>query len=352
MLLEVSDLGKVFPGRRVGFSRRVGPSVQALRGASFTLREGEVVGIVGESGSGKTTLIRTILRLIPATSGSVRLLGRDILGLDAKAVREFVRPNVRMIFQHPEAVLNPGYTIGTALAKPLELYESGPDEAATHERVIQLLATVGLGPEFADKLPRELSGGEKRRVGLCRALATRPRVILADEPISGLDVFLQERVLAWLLRERARRRFGLVIVSHDLERVNQVCDRVLVMYRGRIVEDMVLREREGRAADQFVHPYSQLLQRSRVDLLARSDGAVEGVGAPLESWAADAADGCVYALQCARRAELGSPADCGSEMPGSRALTPGHRVACHHAEAPMGGADGVHKGPLEAGGTA
>lgn len=333
-LLEVSELTKVFAGRG-GILSPKAESVRAVDGVTFSLQTGETLGIVGESGSGKTTLVRTMLRLIPATTGSVRLLGREILDLTDDETRTFVRPNLRMIFQHPQAVLNPGRTIGRALAQPLELYDPQATPGRVEDQVVELLSTVGLESGFKDKSPRELSGGEKRRVGLCRALATTPKIIVADEPISGLDVLLQERVLRWLKREQAARRFGLIIISHDLERVNQVCDRVLVMYRGKVVEDLLLDREASGIVEQFRHPYSLLLQRSRIDLIARSRGssaACDGFRPEPGARPAGPSLGCAFRGRCDRWRRLGRPDRCATEQPTLSNLAERHRAACHFAE--------------------
>lgn len=280
-LLSVDRLTKVFRtrGRRSWF-RREDVAVRAVSDVSFTLDRGEVLGIVGESGSGKTTVARMILRLIEPTRGRVLLRGRDVMSLTPAEVRSQLRPAVRMIFQDPDAALNPGYTIGFGLARAIGMDPANAqvDVATT---IGTLLERVGLDESFASKYPDELSGGEKRRVGICRALATDPAIIVADEPLSGLDVMLQERVLELLKTEQERRQFALVLVSHDLDRVNQVCDRVLVMQGGRVVEQVTLRRNAGPVREQYCHPYSVLLQQARVDVGA-FDWSVDGVDAAVD----------------------------------------------------------------------
>ncbi|MCC6243149.1 MAG: ABC transporter ATP-binding protein [Gemmatimonadaceae bacterium] len=271
MLLEVRGLTKVYPPRRRLFSRAGAPR-RTVDDVSFALRRGEVLGIVGESGSGKTTVARMLLRLVEATAGEVRLDGVDILPLRAPDLRRDVRPRIRMVFQDPDAVFNPACTVGHTLRQAIT-HHATPDAqsssaGALNEAVASLLHAVDLPPSFAEKYPDQLSGGQKRRIGISRVLATQPSVVVADEPLSGLDVVLQERVLTLLLREQQRRGFGLILVSHDLDRVYDVCDQVIVMQRGRVVE-RVTADRSGDGQPfHFTHPYSCALEAARRSLLA------------------------------------------------------------------------------------
>ena len=239
-LLVVGGLTKchAIPSRT--WTRAEAASVCTVRDVSFTLERGEVLGIIGESGSGKTTLARMLLRLVEPTSGSVRLDGRDVLQMDANEERSFLRPRARMIFQDPDSALNPAYTIGVGLARAIRLHDRAIIDTDVEARVRTLLDAVGLPASTARQYPDQLSGGEKRRIGISRALCTNPSLLVADEPLSGLDVVLQEHVLSLLLAEQARRQFGLLLVSHDLDRVRQVCDRVLVMHEGRVVETVAV----------------------------------------------------------------------------------------------------------------
>lgn len=327
-IMTVTGLSKRFV-ERSAFPTRTGRQEQhAVSDVSFQLNQGEVLGIVGESGSGKTTLARMLLRLIEPTSGSVLLHGRNILTMTAQQVSTHVRPTIRMIFQEPDAVLNPGYTIGVGLARAIAM-QSNAASANVGDTIAVLLQRVGLDASFANKYPDQLSGGEKRRIGICRALVTNPEIIVADEPLSGLDVVLQERVLELLKSEQQRRGFALILISHDLDRVNQVCDRVLVMHSGRIAEQTVLR-RDGHALrEQYRHPYSLQLQQARVDrdgldVLASLDD-IDDTPTALVGL------GCSFAPWCGRRRALHDPPACWASMPPLVAVAPGHMVACHFA---------------------
>lgn len=328
-LLAVEGVSKTFTTREGGswFRRRTGLR-HAVNGVSFTLRPGEVLGIVGESGSGKTTVARMIVRLIAPTSGKVVFAGRDVGAMTDDEVRATLRPAVRMIFQDPDSALNPGYTIGFGLARALTLHAAGK-AIDVDSTVATLLERVGLAPSFAEKYPDELSGGEKRRVGICRALATDPRLIVADEPLSGLDVVLQERVLELLKREQEQRGFALILVSHDLDRVNQVCDRVLVMHGGRVVEHATLRRGAAPIREQYRHPYSILLQQARIDV-GGFDGNSNGVDDHLFAGDRRQRDsGCSFARSCGRRHTMGDPAQCWESVPALETIGAGQSVACH-----------------------
>ena len=338
-VLEVRDVSRDFAAPRRGILRRsVREVVRAVSNVSFRLRRGEVLGIVGESGSGKTTLARMLVRLIPPTSGVISFHGRDIFAMPEDEVRRHLRPRLRMIFQDPDAPLNPAYTVGVGLARAIRLHapEGGAD---TDGVVTALLQRVGLDDSFGGKYPDELSGGEKRRVGICRALATNPELIVADEPLSGLDVVLQERVLELLMAERERRGFAVILVSHDLDRVNQVCDRALVMFRGRVVEDVVLRSAGGEMTAPYVHPYSVSLHGARD---AWRDGvpgerelATENLGkAYANSQLPESLkNGCAYAERCGVRVHAGRSELCDYVSPLVQSYGDGHSVLCHFPDA-------------------
>lgn len=254
-MLSVEGVTKHFPPRRRGEA-----PIVAVADVSFTVAAGETVGIVGESGSGKTTVARLVLRLLSPTAGVIRLRGADIHSMAPEKVRRDVRPAVRMVFQDPDAALNPACRVSHGLAQAVRLHR--PDVQDVRAFLEQRVTALGLAPHLLDKWPDELSGGEKRRLGVCRALLTDPDVLVADEPLSGLDVLLQERVLALIRQQQRARAFGFVLVSHDLDRVHQVCDRVLVMRGGRLLEDVRIVRTNGRASDPYQHPYSRALRRA------------------------------------------------------------------------------------------
>jgi oligopeptide/dipeptide ABC transporter ATP-binding protein len=246
MLLEVSGLTKSYPGPR-------GTSVKAVDGVSLSLRRGEVLGIVGESGCGKSTLGRAILRLIEPNGGRVLFEGEDLLALNARAMKQR-RRDLQIVFQDPFGSLNPRHKVGEIVREPLDVHRIGTrrERAA---RVAELLDLVGLPPETAGRYPHEFSGGQRQRIAIARALALEPKLIVADEPVSALDVSIQSQIINLIAELRARLGLSILFISHDLSVIRHVSDRIAVMYLGRIVEI-------GPAAEVFenpVHPYTRAL---------------------------------------------------------------------------------------------
>ena len=234
-LVEVRDLTKHFPiTSGILFARQVG-AVKAVDGVSFDVRRGETLGIVGETGCGKSTTARLVLRLLEPTAGEVRFEGEDITHLRGGALKA-LRREAQMIFQDPYSSLNPRKTIGSIIAEPFAVHGLEKDKGARKRAVQTLMETVGLNPEHYNRYPHEFSGGQRQRIGVARALALKPKLLIADEPVSALDVSIQAQVLN-LLREM-QREFGLTVVfiAHDLSVVRHMCDRVAVMYLGKIVE--------------------------------------------------------------------------------------------------------------------
>jgi ABC-type oligopeptide transport system ATPase subunit len=234
-LVRVRSLVKEFPIDHGVMLRRNAGAVRAVDGIDFDVHAGETFGIVGESGSGKSTTARLIARLLDPTAGEVRFDGRDITALRGSALKQ-VRRELQMVFQDPYSSLNPRRTIGSIVAEPLVVHRVESDRSARTRVVGELLETVGLNPEHYNRYPHEFSGGQRQRIGIARALALRPKLLIADEPVSALDVSIQAQVLN-LLRE-LQRRFGLtmIFISHDLSVVRHMCDRIAVMHDGRIVE--------------------------------------------------------------------------------------------------------------------
>ncbi len=234
-LLEVRDLVKHFPVRSGLFSRGDGRSVKAVDGVSFDIRRGETFGIVGESGCGKSTTARLLLRLVEPTSGTVRLEGRDIASLKARELKP-LRRELQMIFQDPYSSLNPRRTVGSIIGEPFAIHNLKSGGAEQKRAVQDLMELVGLNPEHYNRYPHEFSGGQRQRIGVARAIALRPKLIVADEPVSALDVSIQAQILN-LLRDLQRELdLTLIFIAHDLSVVRHMCDRVAVMYLGKVVE--------------------------------------------------------------------------------------------------------------------
>jgi ABC-type oligopeptide transport system ATPase subunit len=231
-LLDVRDLTKIYRQRHGLFGRV--RETRAIDRVTFSVEQGETFGLVGESGSGKTTTGRCILRLIEPSSGAVAFNGRDVLALDRRALRES-RRHMQMVFQDPYSSLNPRMRVETIVAEPLVIHGIGT-KAERVARVAELLTHVGLDPELRRRYPHEFSGGQRQRIGLARALALNPSLIIADEPVSALDVSIQAQVINLLVDLQARFALTYLLIAHDLRLVRHVCTRLAVMYRGRIVE--------------------------------------------------------------------------------------------------------------------
>ena len=330
VLIEVRDLKKYFPIRR-GVLRRTVGHIKAVDGISFDIYQGETLGLVGESGCGKSTAGRSILQLEEPTAGTVKFADRELTEMGRNDIRK-TRRHMQMIFQDPYASLNPRMTVGNIISEPLAIHGVG-DSAGRKERVQELLRVVGLNPYFVNRYPHEFSGGQRQRIGVARALATNPSFIVADEPISALDVSIQAQVVNML--DDLKQELGLtyLFIAHDLSMVRYISDRVAVMYLGRIVE---LSSR-NEVYDHPLHPYTQALlsaipvpdpdkegKRQRIIL----EGDVPSPANP--------PSGCRFHPRCAYATDV-----CRQEDPVFRdlgtAAGPGvvatsHMVACHHAE--------------------
>jgi peptide/nickel transport system ATP-binding protein len=254
-LFRVENLSVALPDprRKSLFGRR--PMFDILLGLSFAIEEATVVGIVGESGSGKSTLGRTLVRLIEPKAGRIAFAGRDVTHLDEAALRP-LRRDLQVIFQDPLSSLNPRLTIGTIIGRPLRFHGLAGDSRAARRLAGAALEMVGLPPAFAERYSHELSGGQRQRVGIARAIALKPRFVLADEIVSGLDVSSKAQILALLGRLKADLGLTLAFISHDLSVVRRLCDRVIVMRRGEIVENRPTAELFAAPA----HPYTAELK--------------------------------------------------------------------------------------------
>ncbi len=318
-LLEVTDLTKYFPIRKGFFQRTVG-HVRAVDGVSFSVARGEILGLVGESGCGKTTTGRCILRLIEPTSGSVRFEGREVVGLSRGAMRS-LRREMQIIFQDPFSSLNPRLTVRAMLAEVLRVHGLARG-AALQERITALLRQVGLSPSQAARYPHEFSGGQRQRIGIARALAVGPKLIVADEPVSALDVSIQAQIVNLLKDLQRDLSLTYVFIAHDLSVVEHISDRVAVMYLGQIVELAP----SGDLYRQPLHPYTVSLlsaipqpdpDRQRTRIVLTGD-----VPSP-----ANPPSGCRFHPRCFMARER-----CAQEVPLLREVVPGHRAACHYSE--------------------
>ncbi len=250
-LLQVTNLVKEFPSRGTLFRR--GAPVRAVDDVTFAVTAGETFGLVGESGCGKTTTGRCVLRLIEATSGDIRFKDIDVRALSSGDLRR-ARRNFQIVFQDPYSSLNPRMRVGSIVGEPLDIHRIG-SRAERQARVAELFSLVGLDPAERTKYPHQFSGGQRQRIGLARALALEPSLIVADEPVSALDVSVQAQVVNLLLELQQRLGVTYLIIAHDLRLVRQICDRVAVMYRGRIVE---LAPAE-QVFSTPIHPYTKAL---------------------------------------------------------------------------------------------
>ncbi len=253
VMIELKDIKTHFPVKTGFLFKQQTGTVKAVDGVSLQIREGEVLGLVGESGSGKSTLSRTIMQLVPTTGGTVILEGKNLTASSAGDIHA-TRRDLQMVFQDPYASLNPRMTVFTMLAEPLLVHKVCPPEQVT-TRVTELMKLVGLAPRFMQKYPHEFSGGQRQRIAIARALALEPRVIIADEPVSALDVSIQAQILNLLASLVRRMNLTMIFIAHDLSVVKHISDRIAVMYQGKIVElgDAV------RIMEQPQHPYTQKL---------------------------------------------------------------------------------------------
>jgi len=315
-ILELRNLRKTFTARRDGKSYEV----KAVNDVSLDVRRGEVLGIVGETGCGKTTIGRTIIRLTTADGGEALLDGADIFTQNRRRMRD-LRLKVRMVFQDPYASLNPRRCIGDSVAETGDIHGIFKSRQERAERVAETLTQVGLDPSFAARFPHQLSGGQRQRVGIARALLPTPELIIADEPVSALDVSVQAQVLNLLADLKEEMGLTMMFISHDLGVVAQISDRVAVMYMGNLVE---MADGPGLFAEPR-HPYTQLLIASvpRLDATKRIAGGIEK-GEPPSRFAQ--LQGCPFHDRCPI-----ATGRCRAERPLLRDLDGGRKVACHNA---------------------
>ncbi|HEX3003966.1 MAG TPA: dipeptide ABC transporter ATP-binding protein [Angustibacter sp.] len=320
-ILKITDLQKYFPIRQGLLKRHVG-DVKAVDGVTLTVGERETIGLVGESGCGKSTAGRTMLKLLEPTGGKIEFGGRDVTNLSRKEMVP-LRREMQMIFQDPYNSLNPRHTVGTIIGAPYQVQGVSP-KGGVKAAVQDIMERVGLNPEHYNRYPNEFSGGQRQRIGIARAVTLRPKLIVADEPVSALDVSIQAQVVNLL--EDIQDEFGLsyVVIAHDLSVVRHISDRVAVMYLGHLVEFASADDLYGRP----LHPYTNALmsavpvpdpdtEKTRERILLQGD-------LPSPS---DPPSGCVFRTRCWKAQDR-----CATEVPLLRELTPGHTVACHFPE--------------------
>ena len=323
IILKVKDLKMHFPLRQGMLQRRVG-TIKAVDGLSFELREQEVMGLVGESGCGKTTVGRTLLRLYDPTGGEVlyrRADGSwvDVVQLSNREMKD-LRKEMRMIFQDPFSSLNPRLTVRDIIAEPLIIHKQARGNVSA--RVAELMEAVGLKPAYMGRYPHEFSGGQRQRIGVARTLALNPRLIVADEPVSALDVSVQAQVLNLLQSLKDELRLTFIFISHDLSVVEHICDRIAVMYVGKLVElaptEELLRNPKHPYTEALVSavpPADPLLKMERIIL----EGDVPSPANP--------PSGCVFHPRCRYAQDI-----CQEETPPLTEIGPGHVARCHFAE--------------------
>jgi oligopeptide transport system ATP-binding protein len=319
-LVRVKELVKYFPVTQGLIIERQSGSVKAVDGISFDIKQGETLGLVGESGCGKSTAGRTILGLYPITSGEVSIADIDVHTADKKKILA-LRRQAQMIFQDPYASLNPRWTVSAIIGEPIRVHKLLDTDRERDERVRELMVLVGLSPRLVNRFPHEFSGGQRQRIGVARALASDPKFIVCDEPISALDVSIQAQVVNLL--EDLQDQFGLtyLFIAHDLSMVRHICDRVAVMYLG-VTAELASRD---ELYEHPLHPYTQALlsavpipdpkkDRARQRIILSGD-----VPSPLNP-----PSGCRFHPRCPL-----AQAICSEKVPEWREINPGHWVACH-----------------------
>ncbi|AUN30416.1 ABC transporter ATP-binding protein [Niveispirillum cyanobacteriorum] len=320
-LLRVQDLKVHFPIRTGGLLIGKYTPLKAVDGVSFTLDEGETLGIVGESGCGKSTLGRAILQLIKPTDGQVVFMGSELTGVGAEVVRQ-KREEMQIVFQDPLASLNPRMTVGDIIAEPLTVYRPKLSKEERKGLVRDMMAKVGLLPQMINRYPHEFSGGQCQRIGIARAMILKPKMVVCDEPVSALDVSIQAQIVNLLMDLQQEMGLSLLFISHDLSVVRHVSHRVMVLYLGRVME---IADRDAIYAAPL-HPYTQAL----ISAVPVPDPDVEKnkerivLGGDLPS-PMKPPSGCVFRTRCPKATDI-----CASDVPVLEEKAPGHRVACHH----------------------
>jgi oligopeptide/dipeptide ABC transporter ATP-binding protein len=323
IILEVKDLKQYFPVRR-GLLQKVVGYIRAVDGVSFSVEQNEILGLVGESGCGKTTVGRTVLRLYDPTAGEIWFQKADGSRIDVaqvdKKTMKLLRREMRMIFQDPFSSLNPRFTVKDLIGEPLTVHRVLKGKAL-EDRVAELMKSVGLNPSYMRRYPHEFSGGQRQRIGLARTLALSPRLIIADEPVSALDVSVQAQVLNLLQELQEDLDLTLVFIAHDLSVVEHICDRIAVMYVGKIVETA----EALTLLKHPLHPYTEAL----VSAVPPADPDIKTSRIILEGDVPSPANppsGCIFHPRCRYAKDI-----CSQEVPELVEVEPGHFASCHFA---------------------
>ena len=315
-LLAVEDLKVHFPIKKGLLSRTVG-YVYAVDGVSFTLNKGETIGLVGESGCGKTTTGLAVLNLVPPTAGDVYFQGKDVYRVDKSGLKSLKR-EMQIIFQDPYSSLNPRMTVNQILNDPMEIHDLYPS-SERGEKIAYLLEKVGLSPEQGRRYPHEFSGGQRQRIGIARALALNPQLVIGDEPVSALDVSIQAQIVNLLVDLQAEFQLSYIIIAHDLAVVEHICDRIAVMYLGKVVETASYRD----VYTSPKHPYTQALlsaipianPKAKKERIILAGDVPSPINPP---------SGCHFHPRCHKKMDI-----CEQEVPLLKGQGNEHRVACH-----------------------
>jgi oligopeptide/dipeptide ABC transporter ATP-binding protein len=316
-LLEVQDLKKYFSVKTNSFSGGKG-YVKAVDGVSFSLEEGETLGIVGESGCGKSTMAKTVIRLLEPTAGKILLEGEDFARLKGESLKE-ARKKIKLIFQDPYSSLNARITVKDIIGEYLDIAKTYATRSERNDRIAEVMEEVGLDLDFMDRYPHEFSGGQRQRIGIARAIVLSPKLVLCDEPVSALDVSIQAKIINLLMDLQKRMHMGYIFISHDLSVVKHISDRVGVMYLGHLVE---LADRDELYRNPM-NPYTKALFSAipRIDGKGKTEKIVLSGDVPNP---ANPPSGCCFHTRCPYAMDV-----CRKVVPQLRQVGPGHLCACH-----------------------